>query len=389
MKLSALCALAAVLLAGHAVAAESFLGTHAPTFWHGGEFPGATGRVEVVQDELRLHYDFSGGGHYVAARFGLPERPKAKRIAFEANLPDSTEITLRIVDATGQTFQYRFSGSTDGEWILRLHRRRLGGVLLRHGGNRLALGRCQRRNPSPAVGGVRRAGGEQGRREGRAARAEHPVFRACRKAAEGARTAVRQGRRRGWTPARRPCARVAEPGGAGDGREDERVACGDGLLLSMDPRGHRARLHEPGRPRNARARDGRTRREGASPGDRGGEGARRTGAALRHGAGRDVARADRRHARMAGRPARARERDADRLRTFRQGPARAGEAAAARQPHHPDGDRAVVGAEGRARGRHERPRAVLPRGGARREGERADLPAAESALLPPVGAEEV
>ena len=116
MKLSALSALAAVLLAGNTFAAESFLGTHAPKFWHGGEFPGATGRVEVVQDELRLHYDFSGGGHYVAARFGLPERPKAKRIAFEANLPDSTEVTLRIVDSTGQTFQYGFSGSTDGDW---------------------------------------------------------------------------------------------------------------------------------------------------------------------------------------------------------------------------------------------------------------------------------
>ena len=100
MKLTTLCALGAVLLAGNTFAAESFLGTHAPKFWHGGEFPGATGRVEVVQDELRLHYDFSGGGHYVAARFLLPERPKAKRIAFEANLPDSTEITLRIVDAT-------------------------------------------------------------------------------------------------------------------------------------------------------------------------------------------------------------------------------------------------------------------------------------------------
>ena len=116
MKLSALSALAAVLLAGNTFAAESFLGTHAPKFWHGGEFPGATGRVEVVQDELRLHYDFSGGGHYVAARFLLPELPKAKRIAFEANLPDSTEVTLRIVDSTGQTFQYGFSGSTDGDW---------------------------------------------------------------------------------------------------------------------------------------------------------------------------------------------------------------------------------------------------------------------------------
>ena len=60
MKLTTLCALAAVLLAGNTFAAESFLGTHAPMFWHGGEFPGAKGRAEVVQDELRLHYDFSG-----------------------------------------------------------------------------------------------------------------------------------------------------------------------------------------------------------------------------------------------------------------------------------------------------------------------------------------
>ena len=113
--------LAAMALAASAAvsahAAESFLQAHAPVFSSGGEFPGAKGGAEVVDDELRLHYDFNGGGRYVSARFALTERPKAKTVSFEANMPDSTEVTVRVVDATGQTFQRRFIGSTDGEWM--------------------------------------------------------------------------------------------------------------------------------------------------------------------------------------------------------------------------------------------------------------------------------
>lgn len=97
-------------------AAGSFLDSHAPAFWNGGEFPGAKGSAEVVLDELRLHYDFSGGGRYVSARFVLTDRPNAKKISFECNMPYSTEMTLRIIDSGGQTFQHHFSGSTDGEW---------------------------------------------------------------------------------------------------------------------------------------------------------------------------------------------------------------------------------------------------------------------------------
>ena len=108
--------LAAGLLASGIVVGGAFVDTHPPTFWHGAEFPGATGRLEVAAHELRLHYDFTKGGHYVAANFPTPERPVAKKIAFEADVPESTEVTVRVTDATGQTFQKRFSGDTDGEW---------------------------------------------------------------------------------------------------------------------------------------------------------------------------------------------------------------------------------------------------------------------------------
>ena len=121
MKISVKSILAAMALATSvafsAHAAESFLQTHSPAFSSGGEFPGAKGRAEIVENELLLHYDFKGGGRYVLARFSLTERPEAKTVSFEANMPDSTEVTVRVVDATGQTFQRRFIGSTDGEWM--------------------------------------------------------------------------------------------------------------------------------------------------------------------------------------------------------------------------------------------------------------------------------
>lgn len=91
-----------------------FFETHPPSFYNGAEFPGATGRLERVAGELRLHYDFGGGGHYVAASCALPERPMAREIAFEGEWPETTSLTLRIVDSTGQTFQKYLPGETDG-----------------------------------------------------------------------------------------------------------------------------------------------------------------------------------------------------------------------------------------------------------------------------------
>ena len=92
--------LAAGLLASGIVAGGAFVDTHPPTFWHGAEFPGATGRLEVAAHELRLHYDFTKGGHYVAANFPTPERQTVKKIVFEADVPGSTEVTVRVTSTS-------------------------------------------------------------------------------------------------------------------------------------------------------------------------------------------------------------------------------------------------------------------------------------------------
>ncbi|MGN0853058.1 MAG: beta-galactosidase [Kiritimatiellia bacterium] len=98
--------------------AGDFLSTHRPAFWPGGEFPGATGAVACAQGVLELHYDFSRGGHYVSAQFGLPEKPHARALSLEADFGDSVELTLRVTDATGQTFQRRFPGAPNGWDVL-------------------------------------------------------------------------------------------------------------------------------------------------------------------------------------------------------------------------------------------------------------------------------
>ena len=106
--------------------AADFFATHRPEFWHGGEFPGATGSLAVADGVLTLKYDFTKGGHYVSARFPLPERPEARTLVLEAAFDVTTELTLRMTDATGQTFQRRLSGApetwdrlelpVDGSW---------------------------------------------------------------------------------------------------------------------------------------------------------------------------------------------------------------------------------------------------------------------------------
>ena len=54
-----------------------------PTLDLGLKFPGATGTVQTVNGELRIGYDFSGGGHYVAARFDrIPVPPVVRELSF-------------------------------------------------------------------------------------------------------------------------------------------------------------------------------------------------------------------------------------------------------------------------------------------------------------------
>ena len=95
--------------------AADVLSTHRPTFWHGAEFPGATGSLAVAEGVLTLKYDFSKGGHYVAAHFPLPESPVVRTLSLEASFDTTTELTLRVTDATGQAFQQRLSGAPE-DW---------------------------------------------------------------------------------------------------------------------------------------------------------------------------------------------------------------------------------------------------------------------------------
>jgi hypothetical protein len=74
-------------------------------FSPGGEFPGATGSLESDDKGLALKYDFTGGGNYVAAVRTMPpsEGPLELQIALLASSPVGYH--LRVVDATGRTFQ--------------------------------------------------------------------------------------------------------------------------------------------------------------------------------------------------------------------------------------------------------------------------------------------
>lgn len=79
-------------------------------FCNGAEFPGASGAVEVTESAsgeqcVTLRYDFSGGGAYVAAYCELVAPKQLDRVHLLMNKPPEATITVRLVDASGQTFQ--------------------------------------------------------------------------------------------------------------------------------------------------------------------------------------------------------------------------------------------------------------------------------------------
>jgi len=74
-------------------------------FTNGPEFPGAAGSVEPGEP-LRLRFDFSGGGTYVAAGKRLAEPREIGRLSFRAR-GDPANVNVRLLDATGQCLQYR------------------------------------------------------------------------------------------------------------------------------------------------------------------------------------------------------------------------------------------------------------------------------------------
>jgi len=82
-------------------------------FGDGPEFPGAKGEL-VVDDAveparrpaLRLRGDFRGGGNYVQAGIGLPEKD-IEALSLRIKAPGAEQVTLRLVDASDQCHQLK------------------------------------------------------------------------------------------------------------------------------------------------------------------------------------------------------------------------------------------------------------------------------------------
>lgn len=75
-------------------------------FSSGSEFPGATGTLTLDEKGvLHLAYDFTEGGAYVAAYCDLDKPQPLKSVAFRARKPDEAQLTVRVTNANGQTFQ--------------------------------------------------------------------------------------------------------------------------------------------------------------------------------------------------------------------------------------------------------------------------------------------
>ncbi|HAZ62902.1 MAG TPA: hypothetical protein DCZ72_04745 [Armatimonadetes bacterium] len=103
------------LLAGALVAAVP-LSNDGWTFSPGAEFPGAVGRVEADGEVLRLHYDFTGGGAYVAA-YREFEAAEVGYFSFLIRKASNVRLTFRVTDETGQSLQKTLSfASTPDEW---------------------------------------------------------------------------------------------------------------------------------------------------------------------------------------------------------------------------------------------------------------------------------
>ena len=99
-----------------------------PSAWYcsnGSEFPGARGRIGVVaaedQRELRLEYDFSGGGNYVAAVYGGGFPVETTGMEFGIRAEDACHLFWRVADSS-KTFQgfYRKLGAGE-EAVVRVN----------------------------------------------------------------------------------------------------------------------------------------------------------------------------------------------------------------------------------------------------------------------------
>lgn len=90
------------------------------TFDNGKEFPGAVGKLEMLQGEeaptLRLHGDFSNGGAYVQAAKKVKDI-RIDQVEFEIKVPAGvSKVTSRLIDGTGQCHQLDIRLNDKGGW---------------------------------------------------------------------------------------------------------------------------------------------------------------------------------------------------------------------------------------------------------------------------------
>ncbi|MCA9069321.1 MAG: hypothetical protein KDA84_10380, partial [Planctomycetaceae bacterium] len=92
------------------------------SFDNGKEFPGAQGKLELVDERYRdqpvlaLHGNFTKGGNYVQAAIDLPNVPM-ESLSFWINVPaGNTSIPIRLIDGTQQCHQLRLKINDKGGW---------------------------------------------------------------------------------------------------------------------------------------------------------------------------------------------------------------------------------------------------------------------------------
>ncbi|MCA8988340.1 MAG: hypothetical protein KDA78_11895 [Planctomycetaceae bacterium] len=89
-------------------------------FDNGQEFPGATGKLELITEEgqptLKLYGDFSKGGAYVQTLKTVDE-VSTETVEFEIKVPPGVgKVTMRLIDGTGQCHQLDIRLNDKGGW---------------------------------------------------------------------------------------------------------------------------------------------------------------------------------------------------------------------------------------------------------------------------------
>lgn len=93
---------------------DGFEASNAPAPWKysaGPEYPGAVGSMSLVTGNpgkgLKLAYDFSKGGVYVAVYRALSQATPAVALRLRARMPADATLSVRVRDASGQWLVYR------------------------------------------------------------------------------------------------------------------------------------------------------------------------------------------------------------------------------------------------------------------------------------------